>query len=356
MLAFALLGHALLAVTLLFHAGQRPLAFTAQQLTEQAGVPSSTITGVVWYPVAASIPERPQTIGAPGDPSFEAGRASAGAPMAATPKRFALILLSHGTGGSARQLAWLGTALARNGFIAVAIDHPGDNALGEPTVRGFTLWWLRARELSMALDTMLADPSFGPRIDPARIGAAGFSLGGYTAIAIGGARVDAADLIKRCEANAQAAQACQSPPEFPDLVPKAEALRKSDASYANALANSNVSVADPRVRAVYAIAPAIGEAVTLNSLHDIDLPVRIAYGTSDAIAPPPENALRYTNWIPGATALSIAGAGHYTFLDTCMPSATRTIPALCVDAPGLDRNAVHAQVASDAIAFFRRFL
>ncbi len=53
-------------------------------------------------------------------------------------------------------------------------------------VPGFTLWWLRARDLSAVIDGMLADATFGPRIDVSRIGAAGHSLGGYTVLALAG--------------------------------------------------------------------------------------------------------------------------------------------------------------------------
>ncbi len=342
-------SHLLLAV--LFHAGQQPFSFEAHQLATQLGVTSNAIRGVVWYPVDTSVPERRQTIGAPGHALFIAGNAALDAPLARLPKRYPLILLSHGTGGSARQLAWLGTALARAGFIAVAIDHPGNNGTGDPTVQGFTLWWLRARELSMALDTILQSPTFGPRVDKTRIGAAGFSLGGYTIIALAGARIDLPAAIERCKNDPQAAS-CQSPPEFPNLVPKMLALRASDPSYANALANSNANVADPRVRATYAIAPGVGEFVTLDSLHDIAIPVRIAYGTNDTIAPPPQNALRYANWIPNAATFPVLSAGHYTFLDTCTAAAVRMLPAICTDGPGVDRNAAHDAVAADAITFF----
>jgi predicted dienelactone hydrolase len=348
-------SHALLAVALLFHAGQQPLSFQAQQLTAQLGVKSTAIHGIVWYPIGRSTAVRTQTIGPPGHALFIAGDVAPEAPVASSPKRFPLILLSHGTGGSAEQLAWLGTALARAGFIAVAIDHPGNNALGDPTVQGFTLWWLRARELSMALDTMLANRTFGPRIDKTRIGAAGFSLGGYTAIALAGARVDMPGLLERCKNDPQSAS-CQSPPEFPSLVPKAQALRANDTSYENALANSNVNVADPRVRAVYAIAPGVGEVVTLDSLRDIALPVRIAYGTNDTIAPPPQNALRYANWIPNAATMPVLNAGHYTFLDTCTAAAARTLSSICIDTAGVDRNAAHATVAADAVDFFQQAL
>ena len=88
--------------------------------------------------------------------------------------------------GMASGLAWLGTALAAHGFIAVAVNHPGNNALEDYTVEGFSLWWLRAVDLSAVIDAVLDDKTFGSQIDPARIGAAGHSAGGYTVIAVAG--------------------------------------------------------------------------------------------------------------------------------------------------------------------------
>src|SRR5262249_30365968 len=97
--------------------------------------------------------------------------------------RHPLILLSHGFGGTASDLAWLGTALAAHGFIAVAVNHPGHNALEAYTVEGYSLMWLGAVDLGAVIDAVLNDKTFGNRIDPARIGAAGHSLGGYTVVA-----------------------------------------------------------------------------------------------------------------------------------------------------------------------------
>jgi predicted dienelactone hydrolase len=356
MFASPLYSHVLLALALTFHAGQQPFSFAAPQLTAQVGVASSRISGLVWYPVDASVAEQPQSIGNPAHPLFDAGNAAVGAPIATSPAAFPLILLSHGTGGSAHQLAWLGTALARAGFIAVAIDHPGDTSQGDLTVQGFTLWWLRARELSAALDAIEADPALGPHVDRTRIAAAGFSIGGYTTIAIAGGRVDFSAFEATCAKNLNSTVNCQSPPEFPDLVEKATALEKSDPSYAKALAGSMVPVADSRVRAIYAIAPPAGDAVTTQSLQAIRIPVRIAYGTNDTTVTPPENAMVYAKTIPGATLLTVTGAAHYTFLDTCTAFGVQRIGTICLDAPGVDRDAVHALVASDAIAYFDRAL
>lgn len=358
MFAFPSFSGALLAAAISFHAGQQPLAFPAAQIAAQVGVASGTVTGTIWYPVDSSVAEQPQGIGRdPVHPVFEAGSAAVGAAIAPSPKTFPLILLSHGTGGSAGQMAWLGTALARAGYVAVAIDQIGNTSAGANTVQGNILWWLRARELSMALDAVLADPQLGPRIDRTRIAAAGFSLGGATVIALAGSRTSTKDFLAYCAQHPHAAGNCQSPPEFPDLVAQLNALRASDPSFAKALADGSGSVADPRVRAVYAIAPALGEAVTLQSLATIAIPVRIAYGTADVTVDPAIDALRYASAIPQASVLTVAGAGHYTFLDTCTPLGVSVIPGpVCADGSGVGRDDAHAQVAADAIAFFRRNL
>jgi predicted dienelactone hydrolase len=138
--------------------------------------------------------------------------------------------MSHGTGGTGGSLAWLGIALARAGYIAAAVNHPGNNAVDGYTITGFTLWWERARDLSAVIDGMLADPTFMTRIDAQRIGGAGFSLGGYTMIAIAGGSTSLTHYWDFC-ASAQADVSCQAPPEFGDLRDKAKALADRDETY-----------------------------------------------------------------------------------------------------------------------------
>ena len=97
-----------LAVMLSWHAGQRSFSFDAPTITTALGWESSTITGLIWYPVSASLPEQPQSIGPADNPYFNAGTVAVGAPLIDKPPRFPLILVSHGNGGSAAQMAWLG--------------------------------------------------------------------------------------------------------------------------------------------------------------------------------------------------------------------------------------------------------
>lgn len=97
-----------LAVMLSWHAGQRSFSFDAPTITTALCWESSTITGLNWCPVSASLPEQPQFIGPADNPYFNAGTVAVGAPLIDKPPRFPLILESHGNRGSAAQMAWLG--------------------------------------------------------------------------------------------------------------------------------------------------------------------------------------------------------------------------------------------------------
>jgi predicted dienelactone hydrolase len=342
------------ALTLMgaYHVGQRSISFAlSPELTAQLGVSSPIVHGLVWYPVNAGIARSPQ-LEECGDPLFTSSCGASAAPIAPQPMRLPLIVISHGTGGSAEQMAWLGAALARAGFVAMAISHPGNN-LSSATVQGFVYWWLRPRTLSAAIDAILADPTLGAQIDPSRIGAAGFSLGGFSVLGLAGATVDMAQFHAEC---ATTPSACDAPPEMAPLLPQYRAMMKNDPAFHATETTGLHSEPDPRIRAVYAIAPAIGSAVTPESLHHIAIRVRIAYGSDDIDVPPAYNAEFYARSIPGATTLTVPGAAHYTFLDTCTPQDSEQLPNLCTDVAGVSRATVHDQVAADAVSFFQRAL
>ena len=304
----------------------------------------------VWYPAVATAREKPRWLGGTRDRFAGAGDAAPEAALAPAPTRFPLIVISHGTGGSATAMAWLGTRLAAHGFIAAAVNHPGNNALEPYTPQGFTLWWLRAKDLSVVIDGMLRDHRFGPRIDARRIGAAGFSLGGYTMIEIAGGRTSPA-IFAFCGRHPQS-RSCTSPPEFPHLVSEALSLLKTSPRYRAEIRGASVSYRDPRVRAVFAIAPALGAVFPPEGLARISIPVEIVAGSADRVEPVAPNARYFAAHIRGSRLILFPGAGHYTFFATCTPRARRKQPQLCADGPGIDRHRMHERAADLAVKFF----
>jgi hypothetical protein len=48
--------------------------------------------------------------------------------------------------------------------------------------------------------------------------------------------------------------------------------------------------------------------------------------------------------------------GHYVFAADCTEAGRAALPALCIDAPGVDRDAIHAKTADLGEAFFPRHL
>jgi len=216
------------------------------------------------------------------------------------------------------------------------------------------LWWERATDLSQTLDMMLADETFGKQIDPRRVGAAGYSLGGYTVLELAGAQTDVSELLAACKQDADIA-VCHVP-EARGMGSPEEILQKVRKTSGESLARSNELYSDDRIDAVFAIAPALGFTLTEDSLRAVRLPVEMVVGDADTIAPAEHNAdvIRYD--LHGSRVTLLPRVGHYTFLDTCTPAGKRAFDNYCTDEPVVNRTSVHEKVAAQAIIFFKRTL
>lgn len=317
------------------------------------GAKTHTLITDIWYPAEANAVEQTQWIGSPDNPFANAGKAARDATLIAAPEKLPLILLSHGTGASSLMMGWLGTALASRGFIAAAVNHPGNNSLGSDpyTLQGFSLWWERATDLTVVLDQLLADATFGTRIDPNRVGAAGFSLGGFTVIEIAGGIGEPSRLQDFCK-SPKADGMCVDPIEFLGLTAKVAELAKTDPAFQAALADAANSHRDPRVRAIFAMAPALGPAFDPASLAKIATPAQIVAGSVDKVVPIESSAKFFAAHIPGAQLTIFQDIGHFTFLATCGQLGRTSRPDLCLDNAGILRDDIHTQTANLAWHFF----
>ena len=78
------------------------------------GAQTHALVTTIWYPATATAVEQPIQI--PGlNQLFELGSAAQNAAVAESPAKFPLIVISHGTGGSALSIAWIDEELAAHG-------------------------------------------------------------------------------------------------------------------------------------------------------------------------------------------------------------------------------------------------
>jgi predicted dienelactone hydrolase len=232
-----------------------------------------------------------------------------------------------------------------------ATGTPGNNSLEPYTAEGFLLWWLRARDLTTVIDMLLRDKEFAAAIDARRIGAIGFSLGGYTMFEIAGGRTDPARLQAFCRS--ADAEGCADPPEFPNLFARWNELEASSPAFRDAASQAGASYRDARTRAVFSIAPAAGPAFIPESLRQIAVPVAVFAGADDSLVPVRSNAQLLARLTPHASlTLLEGGINHYTFLATCTDAGRRGQPQLCGDAPGVDRDMVHQRTVDSAARVF----
>ena len=350
----------LLAVFLGIPSSSHPVGMVTRNFADESrrnweGTADRPLRTAVWYPTDGGTSTE-SIFGGSGEGLFVPVEVAADAPVSNRKPRYPLVVLSHGTGGSATMMMWLGAALAANGYVVAAVNHHGNTASEKAMdPRGFLLYWERARDLSVVIDRLLADPKLGSRIDPGRIGAAGFSLGGFTVIELAGGRFNQTTFDAFCR-SAKRDFTCEPQNEFPEAPARFAELREKDLATQESLRRSGSSFRDPRIRAVFAIAPALGSGFTKAGLSGITVPVEIVVGAGDSVAPPKSNATRYAALIPGARLTILPGnVGHYTFLHDCTENGKKVLP-ICRDGAGVDRAAVHRDVARRAVQFFERTL
>ncbi|MBS0604943.1 MAG: hypothetical protein JSS60_07920 [Verrucomicrobia bacterium] len=285
----------------------------------------------IWYPVDPESPAK-----APAGFWLRCDE-SRDAPISNKKSRYPLVLMSHGSGGDRFNMSWLAEVLASNGYIVAAMDHYG-NTWNNKIPEAYAKPWERPKDISFVLDQLLSDSPFKDRIDQDRIGFAGYSLGGATGIWIAGA--EATDL-SNAHVKANTAQ------DLADIV-SPEILDTIDFSKACG------SYRDPRINAVFVMAPALGWMFEGNSLEKIDIPVFIVAPEKDLVVPTEKNAKVFASKIAKATLKILPGeATHYVFLNRANAVGKRFLEArYCEDPASIDRKKLHEEIAKKSVFFF----
>lgn len=260
-----------------------------------------------------------------------------------------LVMLSHGVGGAELAHTSLAEALARNGYMVAALRHPGDNWQDSALLqKGAAAYFTqRPQQISHVIDVLLQDPMWKDRIasdaQGPRIGALGHSAGGYTVLALAGGQVELSRIASHC-ASERAAD-----PIFCGVGRNAGAPTGTAAAPASPLLL--LSLRDPRVRAVVAMAPA-GVPFTAASLADIRVPTRIYEAEQDRFLVPRFHAEWVARNMPAAELRRIPDAWHFAFMDTPSTAIPTDDGDVRADPPGFDRKALLARLGDEIPAFF----
>lgn len=267
-----------------------------------------------------------------------------------------LIILSHGNGGSDLGHHDLATYLASHGFVVATLNHLGDYFRDTSKVGKIEVLAGRPVQVKAAITTLLDDPTWKPLIDASRIGVAGFSAGGYTALIVAGAKPRFDRFVAFCDQYPQDKDVCGHRSDV-----EAEAARQGK-TVVQALDDMQGQLgrygdtADPRVKAIFAMAP-LSLIFNEHSFDNVRIPVFLYYGQNDSVLPPEANAKHIEPYLKTLyAAKEVPRADHWVFLTPCSPELAKDIAPLCQDPAGVDRAKVHAQVNADALAFFRKTL
>lgn len=270
--------------------------------------------------------------------------------------RYPLVVLSHGFASTRYAHITLAEYLASHGYVVAAPDHTGNTLFdivgGIDEDRRARSTIDRPRDLAFVIDALLArdagrDPILRGLIDPARIGVAGHSLGGYTALAIAGATFEIARLRRECPLGS--------------LERHCAALRHLPGD------RERVSFRDPRVRAALLLAPAGFDRFGPDGLAHVAIPTLIVGGQRDLTTPfdrfqrATYAALRGPRYL-----LALPTAGHLSATDVCplVDSISATLAGWfggrlardgCAEGD-MPLAAAQAEVGRRALALFDRYL
>lgn len=246
-----------------------------------------------------------------------------------------LIVISHGNGGEFRSHQDTAEALARAGFVVATLTHTGDNWRDQSRATDVLD---RSRQLSVLIDYMLADWDGRAGVDPDRIGAFGFSSGGFTVLTAAGGVPDMGRLVEHCREH----------PDFFDC-----GLLRTHGVAPGAAPSGRHAHADPRIRAVVSAAPALGFTFTRDGLAGVTVPLQLWQAGQDHVLPAPWYAEPVRDALPRPPEYHrVEGADHFDFLSPCTPQLAAMAPIICAPTPGFDRAAFHEIFNREIVRFF----
>lgn len=259
--------------------------------------------------------------------------------------RHPLILFSHPSSGNRFTHHDAARGLAARGFIVAAVTHPFDNLDAMRNPYSMVMLARRVRDLSVTLDLLLADETFGPHIDTGRIGVAGLGAGATAAFLLGGALPDCSLWKNFCQKEDTRDPYCNPWGR--------EAVEKNICPDLPLQA----SLADTRIRAVAAVEPGFGVLFSQRALASFHPPVLLVFGDREDH----ESIAKERIMLPGrfgriVETRYVNRANLEAFMSPCPDTLARELPELCLGVDAETRGFAQERLVTYLADFFTRTL
>ncbi|NWF60433.1 MAG: alpha/beta hydrolase [Fischerella sp.] len=220
-----------------------------------------------------------------------------------------VIVISHGLGTDSSNFQYLANYLASYGLAVVVPNHPGsDSKQLRSLLNGSASeiaqpeeFYNRPLDVKYILNQLEADSRLKNRLNLQQVGVFGQSLGGYTALALAGAKINFEQLNKDCNQQALKQNWNMS------LLLQCRAVD---------LYGKDYNLRDERVKAVIAVNPITSSIFGETGLSKIKTPVMIVAGTDDTIAPALYEQIQPFSWINNSQKYLVlmAGGTHFSVI------------------------------------------
>lgn len=225
-----------------------------------------------------------------------------------------VIVISHGVGSDSSNFAYLANHLASYGFVVVVPNHPGSDAKqlqslldGRASEAAKPEEFIdRPLDIKHILDELemrnKSNSLLKGRLNLQQVGVIGQSFGGYTALALAGAKINFQQLGKDCTQ-----QALKDTWNL-SLLLQCRALELPN--------NKEYNLRDERVKAAIAINPITSSVFGETGLKEINIPVMIVGSSDDTIAPALYEQILPFSWINTTQKylVMLVGGTHFSVI------------------------------------------
>lgn len=260
---------------------------------------------------------------------------------------YPVIVISHGLASDRSRFENLAKHLTSYGFVVAVPQHPGSDYQQLQSLLNGDAKDLfepeqfldRPRDITELLNQLetLNSTDFNQQLNLQNVGVIGHSLGGYTALTLGGATLDFTQLKTDC----------QQPniPLNPSLFLQCRGLE---------LPPENYALQDPRVKAIFILNPVNSSILGKSGLSRIKIPVFITASTEDFLAPALLEQLNAFTWLTTPHKYLVLQNHATHFYDITSENASEVLGNSSIIIPTSEISRSYIKALSTA--FFKTYL